>query len=56
MSNKYRELQIICKECNGTGIKKTGNPEAQEPCMDCEQTGYIVLGRIKFKSNDFIDE
>lgn len=55
MSSEYREIQIICKECYGTGIKKTGQPETQEVCMDCED-GYVVWGRIKFKPDDFGEE
>uniref|UniRef100_A0A6M3LJ23 Uncharacterized protein n=1 Tax=viral metagenome TaxID=1070528 RepID=A0A6M3LJ23_9ZZZZ len=56
MANRYREIQIICKECKGTGIKRTGEPEVQGKCLDCNETGYIAWGRIKFKPGDFVDE
>ncbi len=58
MSNKYREIQIICKECKGSKVKTVGtpeNPEIPAPCMDCDETGYIPWGRIKFKPGDFTD-
>lgn len=53
---KYRELQIICRDCNGTGVKKQGSPETQEPCLDCQETGYRIWGRIKFKPGDFTED
>lgn len=56
MSGKYREIQIICKECKGTGIKTQGTPLTEEPCMDCNQEGYIVWGRIKFQAEDLAGE
>jgi hypothetical protein len=52
MPDQYREIQIICKECKGIGIKKSGDPETEEPCMDCNRTGYTVWGRLKVNQDD----
>ena len=51
--SKYRDLEIVCKDCNGTGTKSVGMPPAPgDQCLDCAGTGYKIWGRIKFKNAD----
>jgi len=44
---EYQRIQIICRECRGTGKKiyNTENP-AEEICTSCSGTGYAEWGRL----------
>lgn len=55
---RYRDIEIVCKDCYGTGKKSfaIGVPPVEEDCQDCEGKGFKLWGRIKFKNSDFTED
>lgn len=50
---KYQRIEVVCRECFGTGKKvyNTENPQ-EEICTNCEGTGYALWGRLVIKDED----